>query len=198
MQGAVRMYACTPGPVHFPSGERGRNVSARLKLVQGAPSVRVGEPGCHGARAGPGAGVRGAGRQPGPGGGGRGWRGGGGGGGAVVCGGGGGRGPVRGARRRGGVGRDGKGRALSGGPPPLPTCRDAGPRPSLPAPGFWPPLQVPPPPARVPALVGLCSVGPCQAVAWLPVWWHARERHCPGTDPLWGGDWGRHCNSCLT
>ena len=22
---------------------------------------------------------------------------------------------------------------------------------------------------------------------WLPVWWHARERHCPGTDPLWGG-----------
>ena len=27
----------------------------------------------------------------------------------------------------------------------------------------------------------------CQAVAWLPVWWHARERHCPGTDPLGGG-----------
>ena len=25
----------------------------------------------------------------------------------------------------------------------------------------------------------------------------ARERHCPGTDPLWGGDWGGHCNSLL-
>ena len=37
----------------------------------------------------------------------------------------------------------------------------------------------------------------CQAVAWLPVWWHARERHCPGIDPLWGGDWGGHYNSLL-
>ena len=39
----------------------------------------------------------------------------------------------------------------------------------------------------VTTLPGLSSVGPCQAAAWLPVWWHAGDHYCLGTDPLWGG-----------
>ena len=42
----------------------------------------------------------------------------------------------------------------------------------------------------VTALPGLLSVGPRQGVAWLPVWWHARDRHCLGTDPLGEGGGG--------
>ena len=38
----------------------------------------------------------------------------------------------------------------------------------------------------VTTLPGLLGVGPCQAAAWLPVWWHAWDRHCLGTDPLGG------------
>ena len=36
----------------------------------------------------------------------------------------------------------------------------------------------------------LSSVGPCQAAAWLPVCWHARDCHCLGPDPLWRGRGG--------
>ena len=48
----------------------------------------------------------------------------------------------------------------------------------------------------VTTLPGVLGEGPCQAAAWLPVWWHARDRHCLGSDPLGGRIWGRHC-SCL-
>ena len=35
-------------------------------------------------------------------------------------------------------------------------------------------------------LEGLGSGGPCQAAAWLPVWWHARDRHARESIPPGG------------
>ena len=87
--------------------------------------------------------------------------------GAVKCAGGGGGGGIYGKGRRGVRFRvRGRGRGRGA----VPARREA-----LRRRGFAPPWTG----ARSVDLMSVCM--------WLPVWWHARELHCPGTDPLWGG-----------